>query len=248
MKIISLNMEGRRHFSKVRSLVATEEPEVICLMEAPSDGPALLNELGYHTTYAPTMLREQDGEVFPEGVLLATKIPHQAKSLYYHGDGTTLQIEDRNNFHDTVSRAVIVATVADFTIATTHFTWTPRGEEACIHQITHLASLLALLKDEPPHILCGDFNIPRNLNVLYTELCKYYTDTVPAHYSSSLDRAFHNHGSNPDRQMLFDTFMVDYLFTMPPYSASTVRLQFGLSDHAAILATLSKASLPNETN
>ena len=68
----------------------------------------------------------------------------------------------------------------------------------------------------------------------------FYTDTIPANYTSSLDKTLHRKGDDPSRAHLFTDFMVDYLFTKPDYQASDVRLEFGISDHAAVVATISK--------
>ena len=87
-----------------------------------------------------------------------------------------------------------------------------------------------------PHVFCGDFNIPRGHNVLYETLTTRYTDSVPATYASSLDKNIHRKGDDISRAHLFTSFMVDYVFTQKPYQAENVRLEFGISDHAAVVA------------
>lgn len=125
-----------------------------------------------------------------------------------------------------------------FKIATTHFTWTPQGEAPSEEQVLSMKAFLEKMQNMEPHIICGDFNIPRTENVLYGELTKHYTDAVPATYASSLDPSLHTLGNTPEKRHLFESFMVDYVFTQPPYTASDVRLEFGLSDHAAVVATI----------
>ena len=88
--------------------------------------------------------------------------------------------------------------------------------------------------------MCGDFNIPRHYNPLYDELTKYYVDNIPLSYISSLDPTLHYAGSHPDKKMLFDSYMVDYIFTQTPYTATDVRLEFSISDHAGVVAHISK--------
>jgi hypothetical protein len=63
---------------------------------------------------------------------------------------------------------------------------------------------------------------------------------VPAHYRSSLDNNLHRLAEKPELAHLFTDYMVDYLLVQPPYHAHDVRLEFGVSDHAAIIATLSR--------
>jgi len=79
-------------------------------------------------------------------------------------------------------------------------------------------------------------NTPRGINPSYPDLVAHYTDHIPPAYTSSLDRALHRLGTNPEKTQLFDSFMVDYLLSTPEFITNDVRLQFGLSDHAGIVA------------
>ncbi len=240
MKLISLNVEGITHLDKVLPFLETERADVLCLQEAPEQLAVPLSKLGYQTTFAPMDIRQSGQEAFTEGILLASRLPSSARSEYYHRPTEAIVPIDVTNVPGTVARAVIIASVGDYTIATTHFTWSPRGEIASPEQQANMAALLETLAPLPPHILCGDFNIPRQHNPLYTNLTEHYTDTIPAQYKSSLDASLHRHGKNPELKFLFDSFMVDYLFTKGPYSAKNVTLRFGISDHAAVIAHLTK--------
>ncbi len=73
---------------------------------------------------------------------------------------------------------------------------------------------------------------------LYPRLVRDYRDEMPAGIRSSLDPGRHRLGSDPDKQDLFETFLVDYVLTRPPYRARDVRLAFGVSDHAAVMAEI----------
>lgn len=240
MKLISLNIEGKRHLTKIHSFIKSELADVVCLMEAPEDLQHWLEEQGYFTTFAPMLLREQDGQQFTEGLILASKVVHNAEAFYYYQPATAIRAFDGQNKRDTIAHAVLFASIADYNIATTHFTWNPVGETADENQATDLVTLLTHLRTKPPHVLCGDFNIPRHHNSLYEELLQHYTDTIPVTYHSSLDPKFHRASENTDLQKLFTQFMVDYVFTQDPYRASGVRLQFDLSDHAAVVATITQ--------
>lgn len=39
-------------------------------------------------------------------------------------------------------------------------------------------------------------------------------------------------------QPIFEEYMVDYIFTQSPYWADNVKLKFGVSDHAAVIAEI----------
>jgi exonuclease III len=240
MKLIALNIEGNRHYDRVLPFLQKENPDVIALMEVAEYMCDWLQEHGYHTTFTPMTIRTQNSETFTEGILLASKLPHTSKSHYYRRASTELCAFNARDKEHTCSHAVLYAQVGAYNIATTHFTWNPRGEIADDLQKKEMKLLLDFTTTLPPHVLCGDMNIPRNHNDLYNTLCEYYIDQVPKEYQSSLDRTLHRLGNKPELTKLFDSFMVDYVFTQPPYTAHDVRLVFGLSDHAAVVAHLEK--------
>ncbi|MEZ4195323.1 MAG: endonuclease/exonuclease/phosphatase family protein [Candidatus Paceibacterota bacterium] len=243
-KLISLNVEGKKHYDLILPFISQEKPDVLALMEATRETESWLQNQGYQTTYAPITLKSDDGANYEIGLLFASQHLHTAVTHYYHYPNPEgMVLADRNNIYNTVANPVILAKVKELgiNVATTHFTWSPQGEVADLNQTTSLKALLTFLKNQSPHILCGDFNIPRFQNSLYDELTKYYTDTIPKDYASSLDRERHRLGNIPTHNNLFKSFMVDYLFTQPPYKASNVRLQFGVSDHAAVLADINIA-------
>jgi endonuclease/exonuclease/phosphatase family metal-dependent hydrolase len=209
-------------------------------MEAPENLQDWLGTQGYLVTFAPMVHRTQDGLQFTDGVILASKRTHTSEVFYYHRPETEIIQYDKNSKRSTIAHPVIFASVDACNIATTHFTWNPNGETADQNQTTDLAVLLEYLATKPSHLLCGDFNIPRNHNRLYEDILTQYADAVPSAHHSSLDAQHHRAGKNPDLQKLFTHFMVDYIFTQPPYTASDVRLQFGVSDHAAVIAEITQ--------
>lgn len=240
MKLISLNLEGNRHLHTALPFLEAESADVVCLMEAARDIQPWLIERGYVITFAPMTVKEQDGQRFESGTVLASKQEHTAEVFYYHLSADEITHYDKQNKRGTIAHPVLFTSIGEFNVATTHFTWNPVGETADQHQTTDLTKLLAYLHTKPSHILCGDFNIPRNYNALYEEILKQYTDTIPASYNSSLDANHHRFGTNPDLQKLFNHFMVDYIFTQSPYIVSDVRLQFDVSDHAAVIAEVTR--------
>jgi endonuclease/exonuclease/phosphatase family metal-dependent hydrolase len=240
MKLISLNLEGKRHLDTALPFLDAEAADVLCLMEASQDLEPWLTEQGYFVTFAPMVIRTQDGRQFPDGVMLASKEEHTAEVFYYHQATPEITHYNKEDKRETIAHPVIFASIGEQHIATTHFTWNPVGETADENQTTDLAKLLAYLQTKPAHVLCGDFNIPRHHNRLYEELLKHYADMIPASYASSLDAKYHRAGADPELQKLFRDFMVDYVLTQPPYEASDVRLQFDVSDHAAVIATVTR--------
>ena len=112
--------------------------------------------------------------------------------------------------------------------ALTHLSVTAHGDSAK-YQITQAERLLTALQKEQSVIICGDFNAPRG-NKTFSLFADKYKDAIPAHYESSLDPVlFRKPGIH---------LMVDTLFHTPDIICSDVRLQPGVSDHMAVIATI----------
>lgn len=245
-KIISLNIETNKHYNTVLPFLDKEAPDIICLQEAPELFAHELTERGYQTAYAPMILKNINGTITSIGVMIASKyllLTH--KAVYYHQDEASVTLHNSGDSVETLSIPYLFASIkidgVPFSIATTHMIDTDDGREDPL-QIQITEKFLTLICKENPHVLCGDFNMPRGYNVLHTEMQKHYTDTIPTHYQSSLDRNIHRLGNIKTLNApIFDIYMVDYIFTQPPYQASNVRLQFGVSDHAAVIADLTKS-------
>lgn len=246
MKIISLNIEGYRHSKTVVNFLKKEDADVICLMECPEGFVNKVRSLGYQTTFQASRLIDRDDYLTIEGNLIATKVSHTANQYYYHKHPTKLEIEkydDKLERHNTHQGLILVSfnhKNEEYQVGTTHFTWTKNGSVPGKGQREDMLSFLKLIKTFPAHVMCGDFNIPRHENPLYDQLTQNYIDSVPTEYTSSLDRNLHKLGSNPEKEVLFNDYMVDYIFTQSPYEARHVRLEFGVSDHAAIIADIFK--------
>jgi exonuclease III len=238
MKLISINIESKRHLKRVLPFLEEEDADVIGIMEAPEDMVDVLTARGYHTTFAPMTIRTQDGATFTDGVLFASKEPHEATVHYYHKAMAEIVPYQTTDKRGTIAHPVIFANVSGMYIAVTHFTWNPNGETADANQTTDLAALLTFLQTKPPHILCGDLNIPRNINTLYQTLAAHYTDHIPLEYVSSLDKNLHRVGNDENLQKLFTSFMVDYILNNSNYTVTNTRLEFGISDHAAVITTV----------
>ena len=243
LKLVSINIETNKHYQTVLPFLDTENPDVICLQEAPEQFAHELQNRGYQTAYAPMLLKETDGEVLSLGILIASKLPFEYKTVYYQND-SPMTVFNQNIKEETLSLVYLMADIEclgkKFTIATTHMIDTDDGTEDD-YQILLTKKLLSHLKEESLHVIVGDFNMPRGYNRLYDKMTELYKDNIPPHYQSSLDRNLHKLGRVTLDQPIFDKYMVDHLFTQEPYLASNVRLQFGVSDHAAIVANLSKS-------
>ena len=245
MDLISLNIEGDNHLELITGFITSTAADVLCLQEVPVFFQDTLHQLGYHTTFAPMVLRDHAETPFLEGVLLASTVPHTASTTYYHGSAQSVMVQtprDPNTCSNAVIQANLTIDSVTYSIATTHMIVTPDGLPRP-YQTAAIDTLLAILGTAPAHILCGDFNMPRHINNQYQKFTDVYTDAIPTMYGSSLDKTIHRKGMYDVTELnapIFDTYMVDYIFTQAPYSADDVRLQFGVSDHAAVVARIAK--------
>jgi exonuclease III len=251
MKLININIEGDKHFDTVVPFLQKERPDVLCLQEVYRKDLHHFTKLGYSTTFLPITRKEFQGRHEELGITLATHnasaVLNQIQSHYYHDPTGELHEFDTDHKNLTVNNEVLVGVFtvrgADFLIGTTHFTWIPDGSTPNDYQRDDMDRFLGYMKTLPPHCVTGDLNIPRHHNPLYDELMKYYDDAVPETFTSSLDQTAHHLANNPEKKHLFTDYMVDHLLVQQPYVAKDVRLEFGISDHAAVVATISKKVL-----
>lgn len=248
MKLVSLNIEGLKHLDRVLPFIRREEPDILGLQEVPESVVREVEALGYDVRFAPMVVRTHGEALLPEGVLYGVRT-ETAKLLdvrihYLIQPQGTFQDFNPEEEYFGVNNACIFGNIAvngeEYTIGITHFAWTKHGPVPSSAQHRAMEKLLAIIPAEGPHILCGDFNIPRDQNPLYGTLTEHYTDAVPRSYASSMDPTLHKLAGVKELKEMFTSFMVDYVFTQPPYRAENVRLEFDLSDHAGVIADILK--------
>ena len=243
MKLVSLNVEGERHWGDVIPLLEREDPDIICLQEVFELSLENIHALGYSSIFSPTTVMERGGVFSEFGIAICTKNSiHDHKVFPYDSNTDRVTYYNDSQKSETVLSNILIISVKHgqegYLIGTTHFTWAPDGAHPSPEQEQDMALFLKTVSKFPPHVMCGDFNIPRGVNPLYDKLMQVYTDEIPQHYTSSLDPDKHHLGNNPDLAVLFDEYMVDYILSQPPYRATNVRLEFGISDHAAVIGTI----------
>lgn len=244
MKLISINIEGHRHLhERVLPFLLREKPDVVCLQEVfEVDVPVIEQALGMKGHFKPMVvvkevnihIRHALGVL---GVAQFTRLPIQnLQTLYYVGGAnqrTPLFFE--NNNPNSMHRPLLWMTVSDgnqnFTIATTHFTWSTAGEST-EEQQRDLDALFKILEMIPEFVICGDFNAPRG-KATFARLAERYIDNIPPEITTTIDGTFHKAGQLD--------FMVDGLFSTSGYQVSGVRIVDGLSDHKGIVAEITRS-------
>ncbi len=238
LKLVSLNIEGDKHFDRFLPMLEEEQPDVVCLQEVfAQDLPYLEQKLHMQSVYAPNVvyLTPNQYGIAPRGtwgITLLSKLPLvQPVIHYYHGGKQRIPvfIDGQPN---SANRAVILAQVTKdeqlYQVATTHFTWSAQGKinEA---QGRDFISLSQFLSHYSSLILTGDFNAPRGRE-LFQKFADHFQDQIPPQIQTTLDPQLHYAGPLD--------LVVDGLFTTPDYIVSDVKLVAGVSDHQAIVAEI----------
>jgi endonuclease/exonuclease/phosphatase family metal-dependent hydrolase len=245
-KLLSVNIEGDKHLERVGPCIAEENPDVICLQEAFRDDIIPLVGTEYQTEFLPMCLKERrDGSLSQWGIAIATRTPawRVVRDYYYQPTTTFVPFDglSKHTKRKTVWQGVVGVTIeddgADLAIFTTHFTWTPDGRSD-EHQTTDMKALLHFMSERGPHILCGDFNIPRKQNSVYPIMTAHYTDHVPPEYETSMFVPLHRVKNDPVQSANLGTYMVDYILSAPPHAltVTNVEMRGNVSDHYALVA------------
>ena len=251
MKLISLNVEGGKHWELINPFLEAEHPDVLCVQELfEEDAAPLAARLGMHYAFTPMFLWKYNGpgsepswQKFGVGIFSRAPLTNIQSKAYYSPSAELQRIDEasvetqRKTGRQVLLFADIECDGATYTIATTHFTWTPNGLPS-EYQRTDADALLALLADIPNVVLCGDLNISRSMNELYEKFTAKYEDAIPRSYISSMDIERHRDRTDPVSRARLEQCMVDYLFLTSAHRAENVRLQSGVSDHCAIVGTV----------
>lgn len=251
LKLVSVNIERDKHLVRVEKFIYEQQPDVLCLQELYQHSIPLVEKwMPGGWAYAPlTHFSHEYPEPRITGNAIFTRKARlqRVEKHYYKGSGnplpfyeTTLSRQTGKPVPNTATthHSLLVATVEDLRIGTTHLTWTEDGQ-ATPEQLDDVENLLTFARAEAEQsgglFMCGDFNAPRG-RASFARLAENFIDSIPVHYTTSIDTNLHRVGKNmpPNR-------MVDGLFHTSTYKAENVQLHTGVSDHCAITAILSKA-------
>lgn len=243
LKLVSVNIERSKHINRIIPFLKKERPDVLCLQELLEQDITRFEEVFDDRCFFTPMNRESSGGHL--GIGIFSRFGFSFSSSYqYGGKEGDLAIFSFNDKEDKYATQRYVLAIADvshnnvtYRIGTTHFVWTPNGQPDD-HQRTDIKRLLILLKDRGDIVFGGDFNAPRG-GEIFSILAGHYRDNVPQRYATSLDVSLHRTGALRPEELADK--MVDGLFSTPAYAVSDVRLEFGVSDHAALVATVTKA-------
>ena len=238
IKLVSLNIERHKHLEQVFSLFSSVQPDVACLQEVFEQDVEGLMKAMHASAYAfAPMGRRPEESHSIMGVAILSRIPMRKKAAeYYVGNLEYIpeSFQGKRTTYNKLNRVLLVCDIekegTHFRVGTTHFTWTPDGSASDM-QREHMRALLKKLEAAGELVFTGDINAPRG-GEIFSMLATKYADNVPLSYTSSLDPVLHRAGPLP--------LMVDGFFSTPEYAVSDVRMECGISDHCALIATVSR--------
>lgn len=249
LKLISVNIEKDRHLEeRFLPFLQKENPDILCVQEIfEKDIEQIKTTGGFeHFVYAPMTLQPSvvltDKTQFHSiGVaIFIKKLQSVSTSRHYYVKDENIVPFERpvDTYAEPHNNANAVCFVSGesgdsaYTFATTHCCITPNGDTtAC--QLAQAEDLLQILAEKSEFVFCGDLNAPRGKEA-FALFAEKYMDNIPLEYDSSIDPVLHR---VPTLRL-----MVDGLFTTPQFAARDVALVEGVSDHKAIVATISKNS------
>lgn len=252
MKLVSLNIEGNKHYERFIPFLEKENPDVICMQEVLEEDFEFLKEnlqmQGIYKTQAYVCNMSEhyttmQGKRF--GVAIFTKNILDSGYVFYWGkeENTAMSFEEyffgeevkeyvirREELRSNVLLWVDIQDVSGAVLrfASTHYPVSNQGESSA-HQLEVLVPFFEKLEGLKDFVVCGDFNAPRG-NETFRRIAEKYHDNIPEKYVTSLDQNLHR-----NKGLMY---MVDCLFSTPAYRVTDVSLVDGLSDHMAIVATV----------
>lgn len=250
LRLVSINIEGDKHWDTVLPFLQELNPDVVCIMEVYEEELSKLSQFPFQSFMPCTkrpFRRDESGEPRVFGSAIVSKYPIASHHTnYYSKVGSELPIFINGSSKDKYESywygyiaAEVTKDTQTFKVITTHFVWTHDGMPDD-YQRAGLQEMKRLLADEGEHVLCGDFNIPRDMNDLSVELVQGYVNAVSLSEATSLDAQFHRVAKTPEWSRV-QHFVVDYMLTTPHYQATSEPLVFGISDHAAIVTTITRS-------
>jgi endonuclease/exonuclease/phosphatase family metal-dependent hydrolase len=251
-KLITLNVERSKHMRLILPFLEKEKPDILCTQEVMEHDLQKISAVvgGDFIFEAMNIDKKREGEVpGPQGVAIFSRFPMIRRgTFYYHGDEKTIHTFDGGRNAETNRHMLLVADIdaggAPWAVGTTHSPVTPKGPADEI-QRRDIRILLDILEKQGAILFCGDFNAARP-GEIYKEIAVRFLDHMPPHYIMSLDTDIHRAGKETlaknAEAMGVPGQMVDYIFSTPEYAVSNVRMQSGVSDHCAVIATVSKNS------
>ncbi len=230
MKIISLNIEINKHYSRIFSFFFNESADIILIQDIlEADLEFFKDKLQMEFVFIPFAKLKLSEGIKTVGIATFSKLKIiKTESNYYRGTKDLIQIIESDEPHKMTS-AILTTFIENETkqlvFINTFFNWADGGVPTQA-QLIDLGKLLKLIARYRDFVLCGDFNAPRGKEV-FDKLASTYKDNIPKDVTSTIDKNLHHAGDL--------NIVVDGLFSTR-YLVENVHVVDGVSDHKAIVA------------
>jgi endonuclease/exonuclease/phosphatase family metal-dependent hydrolase len=235
LKLLTLNIEASRHRDRVHAALVQHRPDIACLQEVIDEDCPFFQSAGSYQCFYTRSVLWPDGAnpalTRNWGLAILTRVPVEDSLVIGYSEDDRVRVLDEPNAPRRKLLGMQVRSGGHtYRIFTTHFTWSDAGTINEL-QRADFVRLQAALAPYPEYVLCGDFNAPRGREMFaLLENGLGLTDQLPPDVATTIDGRYHRGGA---LQLVVDT-----IFTTPAYSVSSIEVLEGLSDHKAILATL----------
>lgn len=240
LKLVSVNIEGQKHLKEIRRFLRAEKPDVVAMMEVFEDTLSSLAEDYPYVEFAPGYLADQNGSELIAGrrkwgEVLMSRYPLEKVQKIYLGNYGVNHLPVRGE--DTHAPVLIVAEIIvhqeKYRVGTVHGTWTARGS-VTERQQKEMGKMIQVLRGQEI-VVAGDFNVSRG-NEIYRQLSTCYRDNVPTNVETTIDPKLHYANKEQAGRL---RLVVDYVWSTPRYRVKNVRVVSGVSDHCALVCTIS---------
>jgi endonuclease/exonuclease/phosphatase family metal-dependent hydrolase len=237
LNLFSLNVEGHKHLQRWLPFAQSNNFDVVLLQEVfEQDINLIAGALQMQSYFCPLMniAAENKYKIPPLGrwgIALFTNLEHTPpQSEYYFGTEAVLNFGKPNDSSRAILSSELQKEGQVFRVGTTHFTWTPDGENSA-EQDRDFSALEKIVGQHIDWILAGDFNAPRGKET-FTKFKKFFKDNLPRETTSTLDPELHYAGKL--------NLAVDTVFTTPHYMVEEIAVKTGLSDHCGLAAKIAR--------
>ncbi|MES2953222.1 MAG: endonuclease/exonuclease/phosphatase family protein [Patescibacteria group bacterium] len=236
----SLNIDCRNNLRDVDRFLQETRCDLVCLQEVFEIDLMRWRDLFPHQQFAPMTIHRRPEGLLTIGVAILARaelsLQREAPFYYLANSSFVLPLDSTTpeSRRKTEGRVLVSCTITKegmvYRVGTTHFTWVPDGKPDD-HQRRDARKLLEHLALREEFILCGDFNTPRG-GEIWAEITRWGADAVPKECDTSID---------PERHRVSGLrTLVDGIWSRGPYLVSNVRMQFGVSDHAALMGSVTR--------
>jgi exonuclease III len=239
VKLLTLNVQGNKNWSRIFPLLKKENPEVICLQELFYSDFERIKEITKMKGYFSAMGYIDNSKYDPfktktDGLLgiglISNLKSRNINEKYYMGNKSFPLIISGYHWDRALLYADVLKGEENYIIGTTHFEWTPDGNpNETQREAFH--NLERILNNSDDFILAGDFNAPKNGEIYNKFLKSGFKDNLPEDITSTIDSKYHKNSNL--------SLIVDNIFSKGKYEVSNVRVVGGVSDHKAIIGEVS---------